>query len=660
MHIDSFIAETDRVLDELESIAQSGVSNATFWNRYLSSLLTLVGAHGASLLMYAQEQLVPLAHVGADPRSQISELSEHLMSGRRAPNFWGGTPQLPWRALALAPTRREETRENPRGWLLLSFTEELDASSKEGVGAISEAFVEILETRDNARRERVVRRMWDDVKVGSEQLTQAGSVQELNRILVDQLVRLCSASRVSLVSVSGTGVNQCSMVATSGMQSIDYQSQTVQAIQRVAKDASVRREPSIAMSPTMPAFASEVVQNSKEQGESVDAPKLQNDGLFENRLVFQWTRHGAAERRNQATHWLVLEWASREELADSLPDAAASFSILNTVWTQQNRWLQLPLRSRRWVMRREHALGAFDAWKKYLRLVATALVVGGLVWGAFYPYPMTIEATSLLEPVERANIHAPTDGYLVELYARDGDKVTKGQKLAKLRSPQLELQIEEILGQVRAMAEKRNGLQVAINQLSSASENTTATQTRISTDLLVLGIQEKHAKDKLAFLNRESEKLVLEAAIDGVLVSTDLKRELENRPVRRGDPLFRIMDIDGEWQLRIDLLDRDTAYVHAHYAGNHNSLSYVFDSLPTERFYANVKQFAIVNENGPDQGSVQQVFASVQKEDALRAHAGATARVKFACGTKSFWFVWSRPLVEFLQRRFWLSVGTPE
>lgn len=166
----------------------------------------------------------------------------------------------------------------------------------------------------------------------------------------------------------------------------------------------------------------------------------------------------------------------------------------------------------------------------------------------------------------------------------------------------------------------------------------------------------------LAFYQAEQSRLVLRSPIDGIVVARRLRQELENRPIRRGDPLLQVVDLSGAWQLRIQVADRDTHYVDRFYGDRtqtgpqpsvlNKTVSYTFDSLPGEPLTAQVTQLARVIENRDGTGGYQEVLADVAREDVSKVHMGATARVRFACGRESFAFVWSRPLVEFLQTRF--------
>lgn len=272
---------------------------------------------------------------------------------------------------------------------------------------------------------------------------------------------------------------------------------------------------------------------------------------------------------------------------------------------------------------------------------------------------MTIEANAVLEPKGRRAIFSNVDGFVEKLFVVDGQTVEQGQILAKLQSPALNLQIEETIGQIKSISEKRNGLRVAVNQVSTATPEALVAQTRISADILLLEAQEKQAKDKLSFFTKEQGKLEIVSPINGVVISRDLLSELETRPLRRGDILFSVADLEGDWQLSVHIADSDSGYLMKHYPGERRDAKFVFDSLPSEQFRTEVQSISGTIENPMGTSPFLLVVSGIEKEVAQRAYMGANARVRFSCGEQPLWFVWCRPLVEALQKRAWL-IPTPE
>ncbi len=59
-------------------------------------------------------------------------------------------------------------------------------------------------------------------------------------------------------------------------------------------------------------------------------------------------------------------------------------------------------------------------------------------------------------------------------------------------------------------------------------------------------------------------------------------------------------------------------------------------------------------------GDFVEVRAVVESPEQIGAHAGAGVHAYFTCGSQPLWFVWSRPLVEAIQRKFWFRSPADE
>ncbi|MCU0707277.1 MAG: efflux RND transporter periplasmic adaptor subunit, partial [Pirellula sp.] len=484
---------------------------------------------------------------------------------------------------------------------------------------IAHAFAEVGAQREMFQRHRNQRRAWSQLEDGIQALVNAPTHEALKQSMVKVALVLCDAARVSLVQLGDRSREDASVHACSSTSNLDPTSDTLRAIAGTIHHIAKENRPYLA---------------------GVDKVHDQ-EGLFACYLALPWA----------SDLWLLIEWPNRESASRNLPMFGSQMAPFQNIYRQQLRWLNVPERIRDKAKGNSRSTRWWTG-RRLRRWSIVGVIALGLV-GLTLPYPMTIEADAVLEPSTRRYVHATADGVLTELMVDDGDLVKAGDPLAKLRAPSLDLQIETTIGEMQALAEKRKGLAIAINQSESNAQESPSTQTRLATELLVLETQESHLKERLQFLRLEQDRLMLASPIAGVVVAPRAKQELENRPMRRGDPLFEVADLEGDWQLRIQVADRDVAYVDRYYQeqGEHR-IDYVLDSIPDQRFHAKVTHMAYTIENLPGSGSYRTVVASVQRDDAMKARMGAVARVRFNCGSQPLWFVWSRPLVEFVQKRF--------
>jgi hypothetical protein len=270
------------------------------------------------------------------------------------------------------------------------------------------------------------------------------------------------------------------------------------------------------------------------------------------------------------------------------------------------------------------------------------------------PYPFYIQSQAYLEPTTQQFIHATADSFIEELLVGEGQSVQSHQPLVRLRAPNLELQIEELTGQILALVEKKNGLRVAVNQLSANSSDL-ANQTRLSAELRLIEIQEKHAQEKLAFLEKQREELLLQSPIKGMVVGGDLSRELSDRPLRRGDALFRVADLQGPWHLKLLVADRDGRYVQQALLNGPIDIDWGLENSTGRGLKAKLVSMRPEVDQRPNQGPCRSATASIEESQLEQPAIGAVAYARIPCGKQPLWFIWSRPLVEFLQKRFWFN-----
>ncbi len=625
------VEDAERILDELEEIARSDITNRRFFEQIVASLQSLVDAQSASILTrLPQAGWICVTNAGLSNKSLLPSFSERVDAHADSRVIESHSQSGSWLAHAIQAANWDG------GAILVAFDRDLPPAAMSGVSAVVGAFCEILAIRHASRVELLFAKNHVAIQQLNQALAASESTAQSAVILVNQLLPLLSAARVSIFA-SPNALAIPNVLAISGTELIDRSSLAVRSLQALARQAASTNDP--------------LLRQSNPHIQKSNLHKTREDGTFEDVLVLKWTSNHRLTSDGIA--WLVVEWENTQEMLDAMYAVMHIVPWLATTWQLQNRWLRVPKIWRTgWLAPRGKRFPYLSS--KATRWLVIVLVTMVLGWILMRPTTMKIEAEAILEPVVNRTIFATTDGYLHRLHVEDGQTVKSGQPLAELRSPTLDLQIEEVVGQIQAIAEKRNGLRIANAQATETTDEASASQTRIASEILLLDTQEKHARGKLEFLHRERSKLTLVSPIAGTVVSRRLKQELESRPLRRGDSLFSVMDVRGQWQLNIQVADRDTGYLVRHYGQQTGTIEFILDSNPSERFEGQVFEVGRVIENSLGTGGHLQVLASPPAQVAAAAHLGATARVTFQCGQTPLWFVWCRPAVEAIQKRTWL------
>lgn len=622
------VENLDRTLDELEQLAFSEISTARLSERILEQLAISLGASGSQLLVDSAEGWLALVEYGQTtpeltqncltylsrlPAADVNVREQNLCSGTVDDGFW-----------LCVPCRSQSMQS---GCLTVQFPKRPPESLLGTFGEVTAAFASIIADRQTQELESFLGSDWPEIQTICSELSATDNLQEAASILSNGLVTPLNAARVSVS-------DRAEMLTVSGSPITEKKSRVVRAIFEHSK---------------------EVIQKAKtlvwkEPKSSPDSP-FDEEGLFQNRVAIPLDPNTC----------LQIEFSDYRNFVTGLTKLSHLVPTLETTWRQHSRWLGIP------KLVRKTSEGKQVKQRSVRRLVkgivGTALI-SLIGWLLLRPSDLVIEAEGTHEPVQGREIFATSDGFVEQVFVRDGDKVEKGQPLVLLRSPGLELQMEELEGKLRSTKEQLNGLRVALNQLDPSAAQVQLEQSRIAARIAEFELQERNLGEQLNLLASEKELLTLKAPIKGFVVRKDLYKQLQDRPVSRGNNLLRILNLNGPWQLRLTVADKDSQYLFEHFQpdraedsdGNRSTqIDYVFVSRPTEHHIADITWISDKVEYEESSGCFLEIRAetSATKSDSLRA--GASVHANLICGTAPTWFVWSRPIVESFQRRWWLS-----
>jgi len=624
---DSNLETTDWVLGQLEAIARNADPQNQFYPRLTQSLLPLLNADCVLLAIELESKPLVLFSSGnsPDPVSLQAALqlafAQQPSSGSLAPNPIDPTSLPPHRALSDPWISVRFPKNNPSKPLaiLARFANLPGHEQLSGAENLLDALAEIAELREVYVENHRAVGLWKQAIVRSEDLTNAQSHPQLNRGVVEALRELLQADRVSLFQKDHRAA---SMIACSGAASIDSNSTTVQELEKSVLGLFQNNEPKL--------------WNAADH--QPQSPRY--------RLLLPWPSNS-----DSLTHGLLVEWSDPQATIDRVQRASNLLPMINQAWQNQHRWLCLPPQARAQAIGKSASQVPAGRFPK--RLAGLALLAS-LIGLAMIPYPFYIQSQAYLEPTTQQFIHATADSFIEELLVGEGQSVQSHQPLVRLRAPNLELQIEELTGQTLALVEKKNGLRVAVNQLSANSSDL-ANQTRLSAELRLIEIQEKHAQEKLAFLEKQRQELLLQSPIKGTVVGGDLSRELSDRPLRRGDALFRVADLQGPWHLKLLVADRDGRYVQQALLNGPIDIDWGLENSTGRGLKAKLISMRPEVDQRPNQGPCRSATASIDESQLKQPAIGAVAYARIPCGKQPLWFIWSRPLVEFLQKRFWFN-----
>jgi hypothetical protein len=304
------------------------------------------------------------------------------------------------------------------------------------------------------------------------------------------------------------------------------------------------------------------------------------------------------------------------------------------------RWLARPLRLRA------------------LPKTATVVVLLAALLGAlcFWPAEFTVDARGLVRPAVQRDVFAPRDGVVRTLNVHHGDKVTAGRPLLMLADPSLDLDLEQVLGDIRTARQRLLSIQAARATAASGDRPNGRVPDRTGQ----LAGEEKEIEERLVglekqlhILERERESLTVTSPIDGVVLTWETDKTLDSRPVRRGQRLLTVARPEGEWLLELFVPDRRIGHVlEAKDSLPELKIDYLIATDPRVTHHETVDSIALSTEpHHGDEPSVR-VTARMDASAASDLRPGSTVVGKIHCGERPIGYVWFHDLYESLRSRF--------
>ncbi|MGS0755700.1 efflux RND transporter periplasmic adaptor subunit [Roseateles sp. GG27B] len=160
------------------------------------------------------------------------------------------------------------------------------------------------------------------------------------------------------------------------------------------------------------------------------------------------------------------------------------------------------------------------------------------------PVPDRVTATTVIEGRLRQVVTAPFDGFIGQVLVRPGERVTRGQVLARLDDRDLKLE----------RARYRSEREQATGRLRQAMAD------REAAAMVLAQAEVQQAEAQLALIEAKLVRSDLTATLDGLVVSGDWVQQI-GAPVETGKELFEIAAGEG-YRVVLHVPDRDIARIH--------------------------------------------------------------------------------------------------
>jgi multidrug efflux pump subunit AcrA (membrane-fusion protein) len=295
----------------------------------------------------------------------------------------------------------------------------------------------------------------------------------------------------------------------------------------------------------------------------------------------------------------------------------------------------------RWAERRTRAESR--PWLRRLTPWTAAAAVAAAL--ALTPCPLVIEAPATLHAGVEREVFATATGSVARVEVEHGQAVDKGALLVVLRDPELELQREQVLGEL-AVVRKR------LAALAVARTDRTAAEPAASDDGLPLSAEEQQWREREANLLRQSElldkrrqELEIRSPVAGVVLTREVHSLLASRPVERGQSLLTVADVSAGWELIAEVPQRRLGrLLDAQADGQSPPVTFRLAGDVAGRHEGRVSQVEAVAALDAvgllDDAPPVRVHVATVGPPPAEARPGMSARVRIECGRRSLGYVW--------------------
>jgi multidrug resistance efflux pump len=298
-------------------------------------------------------------------------------------------------------------------------------------------------------------------------------------------------------------------------------------------------------------------------------------------------------------------------------------------------------------------------------ILASVAILGAVLALCYVPYDFTVVADGKLMPEVRRDVFAGIDGMVQEVPVKHGDRVVKGQVLARQRSVELEEQRSQLDGQIAETIEELRSLDRQYDALDrSRSEEIEFEQI---TGQINQREETRIALDEQLMLLREKEKLLtVTSPVDGKIVTWKVRELIENRPVRKGQRLMEIADPSSHWELELYVPEAKMGHIverlqklRADDPEAQLEVTFILATHSEEKLHGQVYEIDTSAQVQGESGNTVRMVVAFEQEDlkllvddpANELKVGADVKAKILCGKRAIGYVWFSDLFEFVQSR---------
>ncbi len=289
-------------------------------------------------------------------------------------------------------------------------------------------------------------------------------------------------------------------------------------------------------------------------------------------------------------------------------------------------------------------------------LLAAACLAALIAMACVVPADFDIVCQGKTQPLLRRQVFSPADGLVEQVSVKHAEQVEADQTLVTLGSPELMLEITQVLGEMQTVEQQLSSIMSARLGTSPATSTQRDEAARLAADEQRLQSVHQSLERQLQLLEQERDSLNVRSPIRGQVLTWDVAQRLQARPVQQGQLLMTIGDTLGPWIAELRVADKDvrSVYEAREELGRDPDVTFVLASEPGARHQGQLESVSMRIESDANQQLSALATVRIQSESVgeLRPGTGVTARIH--CGRRALGYVWLRDLIAAVRRGLFL------
>ena len=290
-------------------------------------------------------------------------------------------------------------------------------------------------------------------------------------------------------------------------------------------------------------------------------------------------------------------------------------------------------------------------------IAATVAIIAAILALTFIEKDFNLSTEGTLEATVRRQVFASVDGEVVKVHVQRNSIVKKGQLLVELRNPEIDIQLEELQGQLNStLAEKAKvDGQLGYGSLEPADRVALTGQlSELDTKLISLG-------KKLELQQQRREQLYVKSPIDGIVTTWDVEETLRSRPIMTGQVLMKVADLSQPYTLELELPEKREGHLDQYIKDTGETekltVTYILATNPTMDPLDAVLPIESISERAEtheEHGAIIEMEAMPDQQPLLELSPspGASVIAKIHCGRRASGFVFFHEIAEWLYKFF--------